>query len=34
MFSFLFGVCGGLISERVCMELPLGLGDRSRGCVA
>jgi hypothetical protein len=34
VFSFLFGVCGGLVSERVCKELPLGLGDRSRGCVA
>ena len=27
-------VLGGLASDLVCMELPLGLGERSRGCVA
>lgn len=29
--SFLFGVWGGLVSDLVWMELPLGLGDKSRG---
>lgn len=33
VFCRLFGVFGGLDSERICNELPLGLGVRSFGCV-